>query len=151
MYNTLRQNQRVILDETIAQLQALKTRINNGNNAITELDEELASLGEQNNIYNNLYVGKMIDEIIYLEKTDKIKGQMTELRNKRLMLINEDEDERCIDGLRQLKKVLAESPKYLTQMDESLFSRIVEIVYGEENGDLTFELKGGLELRVRTR
>lgn len=151
MYNTLRQNQRVILDETIVQLQALKTRINNGNNAITELDEELASLGEQNNIYNNLYVGKMIDEIIYLEKTDKIKGQMTELRNKRLMLINEDEDERCIDGLRQVKKVLAESPKYLTQMDEALFSRIVEIVYGEENGDLTFELKGGLELRVRTR
>lgn len=151
MYNKLRQNQRVILDETIAQLQALKTRINNGNNAITELDEELASLGEQNNIYNNLYVGKMIDEIIYLEKTDKIKGQMTELRNKRLMLINEDEDERCIDGLRQVKKVLAESPKYLTQMDEELFSRLVEIIYGEENGDLTFELKGGLELRVRTR
>lgn len=151
MYNTLRQNQRVILDETIAQLQALKTKISNGNNAIAEIDEELASLGEQNNIYNNLYVGKIIDEIIYFEKTDKIKGQMTELRNKRLMLINEDEDERCIDGLRQVKKVLAESPKYITQMDEALFCQIVEIIYGEENGDLTFELKGGLELRVKTR
>lgn len=151
MYNILRQNQRIVLDETISQLLALKTKVNNGNNAITEIDEELASLGEQNNIYNNLYVEKMIDEIIYLEKTDKIKGQMTELRNKRLMLINEDEDERCIDDLRQIKKVLAESPEYLTQMDELLFSRIVEILYGEENGDLTFVLKGGLELRVKTR
>lgn len=47
MYNTLKQNSRAVVDETLAQLTALKTRVNSGNNAISEIDEEIASLGER--------------------------------------------------------------------------------------------------------
>ena len=47
MYNTLKQNSRAVVDETLARLTALKTRVNSGNNAISEIDEEIASLGER--------------------------------------------------------------------------------------------------------
>ena len=46
LYNILKQNKRVLLDETISQLQTLKVKVNCGNNVIAEIDEELAALGK---------------------------------------------------------------------------------------------------------
>lgn len=148
MYNTLKKNSKVLIDETIAQLVALKTRVNSGNDAIGEIDGQLAMLCEQNSVYSELHVSGMLDEVTYLEKTDRIKREMYELRSRRSKLINEDENEQCIEKLRQLKRYLDERESYLVQMDESVFKEIVERIYAEEDGALTFRLKCELELKV---
>lgn len=149
MFNTLKKNERVIVDETILQLQSLKKAINRDNDAITEIDAEIASLVEQNNIYNELYVGNVIDEVMYLEKTDRYKKKISELRSRRLKLINEDEEERCLEKVRQLKNILGAYQGYMTEMNEEIFSQIVDLIYVEQNGDLTFKLKCELELTIK--
>ena len=151
MYNTLKKNSKVLIDETIAQLVALKVKVNSGNDAIGEIDEQLALLGEQNSAYNELHISGIIDEVTYLEKTDRIKREMSELRSRRLKLINEDENELCIEKMRKLKRYLDERDNYLVQMDTSVFKEIVEKIYAEEDGALTFRLKCELEFKVYVR
>lgn len=151
MYNTLKQNAKTVIDETIAMLNALKVKVNAGNNEISEIDAEIASLSEQNSVYSELYASGIIDEITYLGKTDKYKDRITELRSRRLKLINADEDELCIEKLRELKRYLADSVESLTEMDEGIFSYIVDKVFAEADGALTFCLKCGLELKIYVR
>ena len=41
-----------------------------------------------------------------------------------------------------------ESPDYLDEMDTVLFGKIVKLIYAEEDGALSFVIKGDLELKV---
>ena len=147
VYNTFRQNERLLLGETISMLQTLKAKVNAGNDEIGEIDRKIAELTAKNSMYTNLYSSGVIDELVYFEKVDQIKDSITELRSRRLRLINEDENEACIEKLRKLKRILEESPESITAFDKGLFQKIVEKVYAEVDGALTFELLGGLELK----
>ena len=140
-----------VVDETIAQLTALKVKVNAGNNEVAEIDEEIASLAEQNSVYAELYASGVIDEVTYLSKTDKYQNRITELRARRLKIINEDEDEMCIEKLRELKRFLSASEESIPEMDEDIFTRIVDVVYAEADGALTFRLKCELELKIYVR
>lgn len=151
VYNKLKQNEKIIIDETIAQLQVLKIKANSGNNAIGEIDVELATLGNEKRSYGNLYAKGIIDESIFVEKTDMLKKKMTELRSRRMKLINEDDDEKCIEQIRQLKKILSEGKQYLLKMDKQIFNSIVNKIYAEYDGSLTFVVMGDLELNVEVR
>lgn len=73
------------------------------------------------------------------------------MRSRRLKLINEDEDELCIEKMRELKRVLAESAESITEMDEGIFSQIIDTVFAEADGVLTFLLKCSLELKINVR
>lgn len=149
MFNTLKQNEREILHETLLQLQNLKMRANGGRDEIAEIDKEIVSLSEQIRIYTDLLAQQILDEIAYYEQTDGIKDRMTELRSRRLKILNDDKDENSIEQMRKTERIVKESA-YITEFDESLFSEITERIYAEENGDLTFQLKCGLTLKVRS-
>lgn len=148
MYNTLKKNSKVLIDETIAQLVALKAKVNSGNDAIGEIDKQLAMLSDQNSVHNELHISGILDEVTYWEKTDKIKRDITELRSRRLKLINEDESELCIEKMRESKRYLDKRDGYLARMDENAFKGIVERIYAEQDGALTFRLKCELEFKV---
>lgn len=147
MFNTLKRNERVVIGETIGQLSALKTKINSGNDAIAEIDAELFALSKNNDTYSELFLQGVIDSTIYFEQTDALKQKIYELRNRRSKLINEDENEQCLEELRQLRKTV-NNTEYLTEMSEEVFEKTVETVFVEQDGTLTFRVKGGLELKV---
>lgn len=151
MYNTLRQNSKAVVDETILQLQQLKVRANRGNSEIGEIDGEIAMLFEQNSVYTELFTSGVLDEVTYREKTDRYKREISELRGRRKKILNEDENEQCIEKLRELKRYLADSPVGITETSEEIFSDIVDKVFAEEDGALTFVLKCELELKVYVR
>lgn len=147
MFNTLKQNSRVIIHETLLQLQALKMKASGGKDEIVEIDKELLTLSEQNKIYSELFAQQILDEVSYYEHTDKLKNKMTELRSRRLKILNDDEEESCLERLRKLERIVADTD-YLTEFDESLFDSIVERIYVEESGELAFKLQCGFELKV---
>lgn len=147
VYNRLKQNEKTILDEAIYQLQTLKSRVSGENEAIIEIDKQIASLSEQKRLYSELYKSSVIDEIIYTENTDLLQRQITELRARRLKILNEDEEEGCIEDLRQLKKSLQSFPESISDMREDIFDSIVDRIFIEENNIITFSLKCGLELK----
>ena len=148
MVNRLKKNEKFILDEMIQQLQQLRIRITSGEDAIATIDGEIMTLSTQSKSYAGLYANGVMDEAIFLEKTDKIKKKITELRSRRLKLLREDENEKCIEEFRMIKRALDEYDGIIEEFSEDLFDRMVECVIGEQNGDICFRLKGGLELPI---
>lgn len=150
LFNIIKQNERTLIVETITQLQTLKTKINSGNNAILEIDEELMSLSQKNATYGELFMQGVIDHTLFVQQTDVLNQKIYELRTRRSKLISEDDDEKCIERMRELRKVISSSG-YLVSMDERLFDSIIETVYVEQDGTLTFRLKCELEFSIKRR
>ena len=76
MYNKVRQNEKSLIDETIAQLQMLKVRINRGNDEIMQIDKDISVLSAQESLFTTLYSEGSFNEDLYFEKTDTIKKKI---------------------------------------------------------------------------
>lgn len=148
MFNTLKQNEKTVIGDTIQQLQALKTKANGGNGILAEIDSEIAALSKQNSTYSDLFLKGVIDSVLYFEKTDRLKSRMAELRDRRQRIVNEDEEEKCLQELRAVKRAVDRNP-FLTEMNEVLFDEIVDKISVGQDGLLTFVMKGELKLRVK--
>ena len=149
MFNSLQENRKKVLDDTITLLQSYKVKCNLGNSALAEIDGELSTLATQNKAYADMYATGVLDQVTYSEKSDRIKRKMTELRNRRTKVLNADEEEKCIEGLRQLKRKLEMMPKAIKEFDEVMFTEIVDTIFVEQDGAIVFKVKGDLELKVR--
>ena len=128
----------------------IKAKVNGSNGAIGEIDEEMAVLSKQNSSYSDLFLKGVIDDVLYFEKTDRLKSRMSELRERRLKLVNEDEEEKCLERLRGVKRVL-DKHEFLVKFDESLFDEIVDKIYIEQDGSLIFALKCELKLKIERK
>ena len=146
--SVLREYTEELLGETILQLQTLKSNLSGENAEIKTIDEELLYLGEQNSVYTKMYANGVITESLYREKAGYIQGRMTELRGRRTKIINEDDNEACIEKIRKLKRIIGEHNKDSVGFDEELFTSTVEKIYVEQNGSLVFCLIGELKFRI---
>lgn len=149
MYNTLRQNEHRILDETLSRLHDFKTKLTGQDEQIAAIDSDIALLCEQSEMYAKLLTEKVIDQVTYAEKCDIYKRRISELRTRRRKLMSEDEDEHCITCLRKLKITLGEMPRRLLIVTDKQIKAMTEKIYAEEDGSLTFVLCGELELNVK--
>lgn len=149
VYNILKANRKILIDETILQLQTLKLKTNGGNTAISQIDEKIATLSRQNSLYSEMYANNIIDEVSYREKTDVLKRQIAEERERRVQIINGDENEYCLEEIRSLKREIENGPDKMTEFNPILFN-FLKVIYAEENGSLSFVLKGDLTFTVRT-
>lgn len=147
LFNIIKRHARVLIVEAITQLQTLKTKINSGNNAIIEIDKELMALSQKNMAYEELFTQGVIDQTLFVQQTDVLNQKIYDLRLRRTKLINDDEEEKCIERMRELRKVI-NATDYLTAMNEKLFDAIVEKVLIEQDGTMTFRLKCELEFSV---
>lgn len=148
-YNKLRFFEKEILDKTLAQIINVREKISGQNNEIAQIDAEIAKLCGHNNMYTQLHGQGVIDEVSYLERTTELRFKISELRNRRLKLLNADEDEQLIENLRVLKEMLSESPKTILSFDPQLFLTVTEKVFVGNDGTVVFQFKGGLQLRQR--
>lgn len=149
MYNILRQNEKVLIDDTISQLVFLRNKLTAGNREIAEIDAEIMKVSEQNNMYAKLYAQNIIDNVTFTEKNDFFKKRIAELRVRRSKLISEDEEEHCIADLKEVKRILEDSPDRLLSADTELMKKIVTMIYAEQDGGVTYVLPGGLEMKIR--
>lgn len=81
MYNKVRQNEKSLIDETIAQLQMLKVRINRGNDEIMQIDKDISVLSAQESLFTTLYSENSFNEDLYFEncitkRARKNRGEM---------------------------------------------------------------------------
>ena len=149
MFNSLQENRKKVLDDTISLLQSYKVKCNMANSALAEIDGELSMLATQNKAYADMFASGILDQVTYSEKADRTKRKITELRNRRIKVLNADEEEKCIEGLRELKRKLEAMPQSIKVFDEALFTEIVDTIFIEQDGAIVFKVKGDLELKVR--
>ena len=147
VFHRLKQNEKIVVHDTLLQLQALKLKQNGSSTELCEIDREIAALSDRNKIYAELFTQGILDEITYYGQTDRLKNKITELRSRRMKLLCVEAGEESIEQMRKLEKLLLNT-EYLSQFDEGLFDEIVEKVYMEQNGTVTFSLKCGLELNI---
>lgn len=147
MYNRLRQYETLLVDNTLTQLIDIRTKLVSGSQEIAEIDAEIAKLYSQNDMYSKLRAKNIMDEVSYAEQTAELQNRIATLRCRRLKLISEDEDTHYIEDLRFLKELLQSYPPAILSFDENLFTSIVERIKADDNGNITFVLKGGLNLK----
>lgn len=117
MFNRLQQHKETVVNDTIRRLLDLRKLFFNNSSAIDNIDTELAELAEQNSMYVHFYSQKIIDEIIFMEQTGEIKQRISELRNRRIKLMSENEEENCIEQLRAVEQLLDSSPQAILFFD----------------------------------
>ena len=146
MYNRLQQHRELIIKETYQKLLELRKAFFNSSSAVLDIDTELAELAEQNAMYVRFHSQKIIDEITFIEQTGEIKQRINELRSRRIKLMNDNEEERCIELLREAMQELEELPQSILLFDFNIFDKLINKVAVMPDG-LVFELRCGIKLR----
>lgn len=146
MYNRLQQHRELIIKDTYQKLLELRKAFFNSSSAVLDIDTELAELAEQNAMYVRFHSQKIIDEITFIEQTGEIKQRINELRSRRIKLMSDNEEERCIELLREAMQELEELPQAILLFDFIIFDKLVNKVAVMPDS-LVFELRCGIKLR----
>ena len=146
MYNRLQQHRELIIKDAYQKLLELRKAFFNSSSAVLDIDTELAELAEQNAMYVRFHSQKIIDEITFIEQTGEIKQRINELRSRRIKLMNDNEEERCIELLREAIQELEELPQSILLFDFNIFDKLVNKVAVMPES-LVFELRCGIKLR----
>ncbi len=125
----------------------IKKEITCADSEIGELDKQIGLLTERHNLYVSFLEKKKIDDISFAEQSTKIECEINKLRKIRNKLINTDEDEKCIDEIRQLRGILLEAPPAIVEFDMTLFDKIIEKMIVEDEHKVSFVLRCGLKLK----
>ena len=117
----------------------------------TDADKDMHGTVSANT--NEEYVDRLDIPVIKIDllgyQTNDIKKRLNTLRSRRLKLLNEDEEEQCIEKIRQLKSFLMESPKGILWYDDRIFTEIIEKVLVVSKDEIEFELKCGFRFKER--
>lgn len=145
-YNKLRTFEKEILDKTIAELTELQSKRTRGNAEIRQIDTEIMRLSDQNSRFENFRNKGILDKISFMEQTNRLRGRLTELRSRRQKLLQNCEEEGIIEKLSHVKDELETYPKALIDFSEEIFTAIIDKIIVEENGTVSYRLKGGIKL-----
>ena len=148
-YNRLKQNEEMVLQKAFSQVTTLKKRITIGCESIGEIDREIATLSDENSMYIRFFQQSMMDEVTFREQTGVVNKRINELRVRRQKLLHEDDDEACIELLRETKKQLAEMPNAILWFEPNIFKVLIEKIYVLSKDSLAFELKCGLKFKEK--
>ena len=145
VFNILKTNKKILLDETILQLQNLKNKSNRNTDSLIEIDAAIANFSRQNNLYSQMYANNIIDEITYREKTDVIKGEISEAKSRRAKIINGDSEAIFLEKMRKLSREI-DMEDYLAEFNPSVFRKFVKKIIVEKDGTLSYVFDGDLKL-----
>lgn len=148
-YNRLKQSEETVLQKAFSQVTALKKRITVGCESIGEIDREIATLSDENSMYIRFFQQSMMDEVTFREQTGVVNKRINELRVRRQKLLHEDEDEECIERLREMREQLSEMPDAILWFAPEIFKALVAKVYVLSKDSLAFELKCGLKFKEK--
>lgn len=144
-YNKLKQHKDELLKSTLTRLIELKSAITKSKSEITKIDDEILELSDKVAFFTGLLSRNSIDKEIFNNTVTPAKTRIDDLRDRRKRLLSGDEDEKCIDELKQLIAFLNESPEVILKYDHKLFKGIIKRITVNENS-LKFELRSGIEI-----
>lgn len=148
MYNKLRQHENELLRSTLNRFIELKSCVTKSKSEIVEIDEEILKESDAISYFTRLLNNQTIDQEIFNNSVAPSKTRIAELRDRRKRIIADDDDEKCIDELRQVIAFLEQSPMAILKYDHKLFKGIIERVVVEDSR-LAFELKSGIILKEK--
>lgn len=146
MVNKMRNCRTDILPMAISQTERLQMKAGGMENAIRDIDKQIAELNNKNLVLARLNSKGIVRPAEYAEQNNAINGKVKALRLERRRLLQEQDDKGILSGLKELNTIFAEIDKPKLDMDEELFERIVEKVTIANDTTIRFHLLGGLTL-----
>lgn len=147
MVNKLRNNYKQILPTAITQTEKMQMKLGETALRIKKIDREIAELNGKHLVIARLNSKGIMRAAEYTEQSSKITSKTNALRSERRQLLNEQDENSVLSGLRKLNDILSEQKEPLTDFDEMLFESIVQQITVPTNTEICFRLIGGLPIR----
>ncbi|MGG1643694.1 recombinase family protein, partial [Paenibacillus sp. NRS-1782] len=95
----------------------------------------------------NLKLRNQIDEIVYDEETNRLSNELNELRQQKLTLEQEHEQQAKVkERVDEIIQILNSRQDILEQFDDNLFNALVEKITILSPAHFVFTLKSGMDI-----
>ena len=146
LYHKLKLGLETVLRPVLTQLQELRERELRSNRKISDIDNEIARISEQNLVLVRLKSKGYVDSALYLSQMDEIEHKLRELRKLRRRLLETAGEDRQIQETERMLEYLTDSPEWLDEVTSDLFRELIERITIISPTRLKFRLLNGLEL-----
>ena len=113
LYHKLKLGLETVLRPVLTQLQELRERELRSNRKISDIDNEIARISEQNLVLVRLKSKGYVDSALYLSQMDEIEHKLRELRKLRRRLLETAGEDRQIQETERMLEYLTDSPEWL--------------------------------------
>ena len=129
-----------------SQLQELRERELRSNRKISDIDNEIARISEQNLVLVRLKSKGYVDSALYLSQMDEIDRKLRELRKLRRRLLEAAGEDRQIHDTERMMEYLEDGPEWLDEVPSDLFGELLDRIIIISPERLKFRLLNGMEL-----
>ena len=142
----LKFGQETVLRPALSQLQELRERELRSNRKISDIDNEIARISEQNLVLVRLKSKGYVDSALYLSQMDEIDHKLRELRKLRRRLLEAAGEDRQIHDTERMMEYLEDGPEWLDEVPSDLFGELLDRIIIISPERLKFRLLNGMEL-----
>lgn len=146
MYHKLRRHGNDILAPLIADLRNVRKRKLLWRADIVELNKLISEITEQNQLLNGMNRMGLVDPDIYIARNNEYARQLSEAKQKRSKLIDEDGGDGVIEKTEELIEMLEAMPDFLPEFRDEVFDELVERAEVTADDRIIFHLINGLTL-----
>lgn len=146
-YNKLKRNAEQIIAPALSQMNALWDMRYKDNPKIGSINLELLKLSEQDHRLSKLLSSGMIDDGIYKTKAAAINREMERLKKQKNLLRMDNPIDHALGIVTELFERLESGPALLQTFDVVLFHDLMEKITVTANTEITFWLRGGIQLQ----
>ena len=146
LYHKLKLGQETVLRPVLSQLQELRERELRSNRKISDIDNEIARISEQNLVLVRLKLKGYVDSALYLSQMDEIDRKLRELRKLRRRLLEAAGEDRQIHDTERMMEYLEDGPEWLDEVPSDLFGELLDRIIIISPERLKFRLLNGMEL-----
>ena len=146
LYHKLKLGQETVLRPALSQLQELRERELRSNRKISDIDNEIARISEQNLVLVRLKSKGYVDSALYLSQMDEIDHKLRELRKLRRRLLEAAGEDRQIHDTERMMEYLEDGPEWLDEVPSDLFGELLDRIIIISPERLKFRLLNGMEL-----
>lgn len=112
---------------------------------IIELNTQISNLSRQNHTLAELHAQGLVDPDIFISQTNALTKQLRDVKLQKERLLSTGDNDILVQT-ESLIAVLSEGPEMLTEFDAELFDELIDRIIVEDNQQLRFRLRNGLEL-----
>jgi len=118
-----------------------------GHEPLLEIERQIEQLKSDLKGLVNLKLRDQLDEAVYVEENARISNQLNELRQKKSLLENDNDQKAQIkDRIDEIIQVLSLRQDLLEQFDDDIFNALVEKITILSPAHFVFTLKSGLDI-----
>ena len=129
----------------LAGLQTIRERKMLWSSEVVEINTQISKLSSENQMWADLKCQGLVDPDIFIAHTNELAEQLRSAKRKKERLLIESADD-TVAQTGALITALEAGPEDLDSFDAELFDELVDKIIVDNNGQIRFRLKNGLEL-----